>query len=139
MAKASVLKFIHYTVDDIQFKSVQVAIDKHEFELHPHFKRNLMEVGDHLYDLKLTMEILSSEKQEIPFNLMVSLTGHFALMEEGISEKQKEDILKKNTVAILFPFLRAIVASITTAANIVPLVLPVMNFADDSPDESLEE
>lgn len=137
MAKTSVLRFTHYTVEDIRFRSVQVSEDKHEFELHPHFKRDLMEVGEHLYDLKFTMEILSSEKQQIPFDLIVSLTGHFALEDdEVVSENQKETILKNNTVAILFPFLRAIVASITTAANIPPLVLPVMNFADDSNEES---
>ena len=55
---------------------------------------------------------------------------------EPLNTDLKESILRKNTAAILFPFLRAIVASITVNANIPSLVLPVLNFAEDIPGEN---
>lgn len=135
MAKASVLQFKDYAVEEILFKNVPVSNDRHEFELHPHFKRELTEVGEDQYDLKLEVEVLSTEDHPMPFELHISIVGHFALIEGNgeISEEQKNSILKNNTVAILFPFLRAIVASVTANANIPSLVLPIMNFAENTP------
>lgn len=137
MAKASALKFKDYTVEEILFKNVPVSVDKQEFELHPHFKRELTEVGENQYDLKLAVEMISTEEHPMPFDLRVSLIGHFVLGNESgeVSEKLKNSILKNNTVAILFPFLRAIVASVTTNANIPSLVLPIMNFADNTAED----
>ena len=137
MAKASVLRFKNYTVEEILFKNVPVPVDRNEFELHPHFKRELAEIGENQYDLKLSVEIISTETHPMPFDLKVSLVGHFVIEDESgaISESLKGSILKNNTVAILFPFLRAIVASVTANANIPSLVLPVMNFADNTVED----
>ena len=137
MAKASVLQFKDYTVEEILFKNVPVSGDKHEFELHPHFKRELTEIGENQYDLKLAVEMISTKEHPMPFDLRISLIGHFALEDESgeVSEELKNSILKNNTVAILFPFLRAIVASVTTNANIPSLVLPIMNFADNTAED----
>ena len=41
----------------------------------------------------------------------------------------------KYTVSILFPFLRQIVATLTSTANVPTLMLPIMNFNDGPPAE----
>jgi preprotein translocase subunit SecB len=68
----------------------------------------------------------------MPFELKVSMVGHFTYQEqEGEDTVVKDHILQENTVSILFPFLRSIVAALTSNANIPTLMLPVMNFTKD--------
>lgn len=65
----------------------------------------------------------------MPFELKVSMVGHFTYPEQEDEDTvAKDHILQENTVSILFPFLRSIVAALTSNANIPTLMLPVMNF-----------
>ena len=133
MPKKSVLQFINYEVDKIIFEQVPVSTEQHEFALHPRFEKHFSSLENKLFDATLSFEVSSSEEHPLPFHLYVSLTGHFQYEDDNntISDDIKDHILHKNTISILVPFLRSIVASLTTAANIPPLILPVMNFADE--------
>ena len=134
MPKQSVLQFNNYTVNEIHFKDIPVADGENSFALNPCFKSELIELGEDKYDLMLAVEILPVEEKRLPFNLKVSITGHFKILEEEekIADELKKAILTKNASAILFPFLRSLVAAVTTNANIPPLMLPIMNFAADT-------
>ncbi len=132
MPKTSVLQFNNYKVEEMSFKSIHVADEQHEFELHPYFKRNVVDCGGDEYDVHLSVEIDATEEHPMPFQLKVALVGHFVFSSgEEISPDTKKYIIQRNTVSILFPFLRSIVASLTTNANIPTLLLPVMNFNED--------
>lgn len=133
MPKASVLQFNNYKVEEIIFKSTPVSNGKHQFELHPRFQQKVVDCGENRHNVYLSVEIASSEDNPMPFQLRVSIVGQFVFCdEEGtVDQATKDRILQKNTVSILFPFLRSIVASLTSNANIPTLVLPIMNFADD--------
>lgn len=129
MPKASILQFHNYDVEEMVYKAVPVSEDRHEFELHPHFDHKVIELGEGNYDVRLTFSIEPTEKYPMPFELKVDLVGHFTYPEqEGEDAVAKDRILQRNTVSILFPFLRSIVASLTCNANIPTLMLPVMNF-----------
>lgn len=132
MPKTSILQFNNYEVKEMTFKSIPLPEKKHEYELQPHFERNVVDCGDNKYDVYLSMEIDSTDEHLIPFQLKVALVGHFTIKSsEDISSDTKEHIIKQNTISILFPFLRSIVASLTTNANIPTLLLPVMNFIEN--------
>lgn len=138
MPKGSVLQFLHYSVDEIRYKEIPFEDGANRFQLHPRYERKLIELGGSKYDFLVSVEITPSEGDPAPFELYVAITGHFMLQEtddKPLDAALKEDLLRKNTVAILFPFLRSIVASVTVNANIPSLVLPVLNFAEDIPDE----
>ena len=134
MPKVSFLQFKNYKVEELQFKDTPVTDDRHEFELHPHFQHQVIDCGENNYDVHLAIELTSTEEHPVPFQLKVALVGRFTFYDpdEEVSASNKDEILKKNTVSILFPFLRSIVASITTNANIAPLLLPIMNFSEDN-------
>ena len=139
MPKRSVLQFLHYTVEEIRYKDIPAKDGTNKFQLHPRYERRLIELGENKYDFFISVEIDPSEGCPAPFELYVAVTGHFALSETEempLNPELKEAILRKNTAAILFPFLRAIVASLTVNANIPSLVLPVLNFAEDMPDKN---
>lgn len=133
MPKASVLQFHNYDVEEMVYKAVPVSEERHEFELHPHFDHKVIELGEGNYDVRLTFAIEPTEKYPMPFELKVSMVGHFTYPEqEGEDIAAKDQILRQNTVSILFPFLRSIVAALTSNANIPTLMLPVMNFTKDN-------
>lgn len=132
MPKKSFLQFLHYDVNEIMFKNLPVSNDVHEFELHPVFQQSVSDCGEDNYDVFLSVEIASTEDHPMPFQLKVALTGHFCFCDPDkiVSTDDKEQIIKRNTVAILFPFIRSIVATLTSNANIPALLLPIVNFAE---------
>lgn len=139
MPKKSVLQFIYYSVEEIRFKDIPVDDNEKKFALHPKYKRELTELGENKYKYFLSVSIMPTEDDPAPFELYVAVVGHFALHEDEedpIDDKIKETILKRNTAAILFPFLRSIVSTLTVNANIPALILPVLNFSEDELDEN---
>ena len=133
MPNTSVLQFNNYSVEELYYISTPVENGQNEFQLNTNFNQELLDLGNNNYDVNLSVEILPIEGQAAPFKLRVSITGHFVYTDEQQSSSTdvKEQILRKNTVAILFPFLRQLVASLTNNANIATLMLPIMNFNDD--------
>ena len=55
----------------------------------------------------------------------VVLKGFFSI--DSADSNVDISFFKTNAVAILFPYLRAIVSSYTANANIAPVILPAMN------------
>ena len=138
MPKKSALLFGDYTVNEIRFKDIPKENDVTEFSLHPKFGRQLIELGNNKYDYILSVEISPTDDNPAPFELFISLTGHFAFEnpeDDQVDTNLKEVILKRNTADILFPFLRAIASTVTANANIPALLLPVLNCTNDDPSE----
>ena len=47
--------------------------------------------------------------------------------DNDIDDQLKEDLAEINSVAILFPYVRALVSNYTALANVSPLILPPIN------------
>lgn len=62
-----------------------------------------------------------------PFHLLISVTGYF-----GVEPPAKDNIklIETNAVAILFPYVRSLVSTITANANVTPLILPPINVVE---------
>ncbi|QOS99832.1 protein-export chaperone SecB [Brevibacterium sp. JNUCC-42] len=61
-----------------------------------------------------------------PFTVEVSLRGIFKA-NNAIPEEQFRDFCRINGTTTLFPFLRSAIADVTKAANVEPLLLPLIN------------
>ena len=133
MPKVSTLKFYNYTVEELAFKNNPISTPQQEFELHPQFRHHVTDCGEGNYDVCLAVELNPTAEHPMPFHLRVSIVGHFSVCctDDRLDDTTKETLLKKNSVSILFPFLRAIVASLTMNANVPTLVLPIMDFSDN--------
>lgn len=69
------------------------------------------------------MEVFpTKEKKVYPFNLKVTMSGFFEY-EGNIDVEQ----YLPNAAAIMYPYMRSIVTSITSNANVAPLILPTIN------------
>ena len=72
-----------------------------------------------IVDLKF--EIFEKD-DKYPFHMVVSIRGFFTIEnnDEGIN-------FEPNAIAILYPYIRAIVSTYTANANVSSLILPTIN------------
>ena len=121
----SVLRFIKYEVNEISFKKNK------EFKTNENNKEGLpidlkikqtVEIEENNMNILLQVRIFEDmQKNNAPFEIKIDLVGYFNVRG---TEPEK---LKANAIAILYPYVRAIVSTYTANANISPLILPAIN------------
>lgn len=52
------------------------------------------------------------------------------LFRDMNEDKEIPEYFYTNSIAILFPYIRAFVSTLTLQANVVPIVLPILNLSD---------
>ena len=134
----SCLQFKGYRFNEIQFVMTSDFDANATFELAPSFTRTVSNQDDNV-EVKLRMDIVSTSEKPAPFTLHISMVGEFLLTMPEDNEKLRSQLLNENTVAIMFPFLRSAVSTLTTTANFPPLLLPIINLASIFSDADSEE
>lgn len=113
---------MHFSLTANNNKATQ---ENKNYEIKPIFQRFITKTSNREFLATLIFEI--TQNDELPFNCRVVLIGEYYL--EDWENSKYESVVKINTIAILFPYLRQILTSITSSANIAPLVLPIANVA----------
>ncbi len=72
------------------------------------------------YRVSLKVEAIKNNE----YTVEITITGYFMIDE---TYPQKEEILKKNTVSILFPYVRSELTLLTAQPDTEPIVLPALN------------
>ena len=85
-------------------------------ELGVQVERNLTKLDDGLFEVLLETTVSDEEEK-----VFVNVKAVFSTRQENM------DILEKNTIAIMFPYIRSYISSITTQPGMSPIVLPAMN------------
>lgn len=126
MDKRGIITFLDYKVNRIEFvnndeyKGEEVDID---FDVEAQF--HVSESGEEMSVVLKTYIFKPKESRVYPFSMSVEVEGYFRSNFEERKEKIRQ--YGKNAVAILFPYVRAIVSSFTANANVTPLILPTIN------------
>ena len=108
--------FIH----DMYFKrKEEVAFEKANTTI----KRSIKRLVDDSYEVFLTMKI---EDNQNGMELGVTVCGIFELKDEEDASIRKA-VISKNTLSILFPYLRSQVTLLTAQPDMKPIVLPAVN------------
>lgn len=121
----SVLHFEKYIVKEISYRTNE-SYTKHndisldfDFDAHMQLCENNKKM-----EVELSADIFkNSLEKNYPFEMSVSIKGFFYI-EMGNGEIQT---FEANAIAILFPYVRAIVSTFTANANVAPVILPPMN------------
>lgn len=73
--------------------------------------------------VQLSVKVFEDAKNnDLPFELLLTIEGQFTF-DEGVDAKK----FLPNALAILYPYIRAVVSSYTALANVTPLFLPTIN------------
>lgn len=83
-----------------------------------HVEHNVTNIDEEEYEVILITTV--SDKNE---NIYVNVKGK-AIFH---TQQKNMDMLEKNTIAIMFPYIRSYISIITTQPGMAPIVLPAMN------------
>ena len=112
--------------DEMSFRLNAVRPQQGKMELKPTFSRKVRRAveNDKLCFVTLTVKIEKSEDSPKPFDLAVTFTDVFE------SAAQTDEVRRSVVIGatqMLYPYLRAAVTTLTTAALAAPVVLPVVS------------
>lgn len=118
----SVLKFNNYIVNEIKYKTNKEFKGSDEGTT---ININIVpkiDIKDNNMSITLITNIFSNAlENNYPFEMQIDITGDFS------TEGDSPDKFVRNAIAILYPYVRAIVSTYTSSANISPLILPAIN------------
>ncbi|OAX75715.1 hypothetical protein A0U96_15205 [Lactiplantibacillus plantarum] len=88
-----------------------------------------VEVKDNIINIILTVAAGSLESDSVPFQVDCSIVGNFTYNPDEDNKKIGLDtFVRNNAVAILYPYARAIIATLTTTSNEFPgYIMPTIN------------
>ena len=121
------LLLLKYQVDEIFF----LLNDKFDFnltksvKLNQNFSRNIEKIDDNHCKVSLMFSVDNNEENPMPFELKVQISGTFKL--DNWEDEDRNIFINTNAIAILYPFVRSLVATLTANANVPTYVLPVFN------------
>ena len=126
MDKRGAITFLDYKVNKVEFKNNDVydgeAVDI-DFDVSSYC--HVSDDGEEMIVGLNTDIFVPKEGKIYPFYMSIEIEGyfksHFENREQNIAQ------YKKNAVAILFPYVRALVSTFTANANVAPFILPAGN------------
>lgn len=116
----SVLNLDKLVFDKIEFNRIGFTSND---ELELQIQSNVAQRKDeNVY--RVTLILKGNKPNEYMFE--ISLTGFFSI-EEDVSDELKDDLISKNSIAILMPYLRSEVSLLTAQPGVECVVLPPFN------------
>lgn len=118
----SVLKMDKLVFDRISFVRIGFKNDNQlTHSLEASFAKN---IKDDMY--RVTLVLKGEKKDEYTFE--ISLTGFFSFSgDQDASEELKNELISKNTIAIMMPYLRSQVSLLTAQPEVDCVILPPFN------------
>ncbi|MBG0768321.1 protein-export chaperone SecB [Methanococcus maripaludis] len=125
--KKAALIFTDYTVNKIEYMNNNEFKSSDAVQLKTDFNSEFVPQSERgNFDIKLGVKIFENPKENnYPFYICAELTGHFEVMDSDV--ENLEQFAKINATSILFPYLRALISTVTANANVPALILPPAN------------
>lgn len=103
-------------ISESKFSRVESSIEN--VELGINVERELEKISDEEY--RIVLEIMVTDGNE-KINIYVKCVAKFNTDQENM------DLIERNTIAIMFPYIRSYISTLTTQPGMAPVVLPAMN------------
>ncbi len=121
--KTARFRFLNY-----QIHSASIDIkdaEKVGNELQVDIKKSKEEENNNIYSL--FFDITINDKSE-SLNIFLNIEGKFEF-DKDLTDSEKESFFKINAPAILFPYVRAYISTLTSLSGINPIILPTINLS----------
>ena len=129
----SVLKLTSLHVDQMEYQRIGIPSVESGFSGNFISEMAINEDGSRTIRLSLVGECADY------FKIVVRIVGVFIIEDANTNDTDFiEALFQKNTIAIMFPFLRSQVSLLTTQPGITPVLLPPMNISQFFTDESVQ-
>jgi len=119
------LKFVDYQIENLNFR-LNNEFNGKKVEVDFAVNSDISFNEDNTASVLLNLTVFHDAKSNnYPFELDLVTTGFFKI--ENFDMETDKKLIEVNAVAILFPYLRSLVSTITANANVRPLILPPIN------------
>ena len=99
------------------------------FQIKPLFSKKVTDLGNNEFEVAIKVELKDTPENPFPFDL-VATVALITKINGEIEQNELDEYLNRNCVQIIFPYLRSSVTSLTSAALMTPLVLPIIDAAN---------
>lgn len=121
----SPLKFLGYSISSLLFKRNE-SFQPHPVEIKFDVNSTVKFVNSNTTNVTINLLLFpNAEASNYPFTMELSFVGEFKI--ENFDPEKDNSLFEINAVTIMFPYLRALVTTITANANVPPLILPPIN------------
>lgn len=115
---ASQLKLVDLMIVESSFLRTEKEIQDAALEME--IEKDIQKQSEDQYEITLAVRLKEKKNQ---INVYVKSKAHFTTQQENTN------LIEKNTIAIIFPYVRSHISSITSQPGMMPIVLPPMNIA----------
>ncbi len=112
----SILKFKGLYYKEISFNRTE----KKDIKTEIYFDKQTTIISDEDCEVELILNLKHTD-----FDIKISLNGSFSIICGD--PDMKKQIIEKNTVSILFPYIRSEVTILTTQPGLEPIIIPPLN------------
>ena len=117
------LKDLQVRKCSFELKSNEITEMDINLEFQVQTKVNISNDDEHIILLNV---MISNDSNE--FELHVKYKGVFSLPgSKSINAELRRTLLTRNTLAIMFPYIRSQISLLTTAPGIAPMMIPILN------------
>ena len=113
---ASPLVLNEILISESKFSRVESSIEN--VELGINVERNIEKISKEEY--RIVLEVTVTDDNEKVF-VYVKCVARFN------TEQENMDLIERNIIAIMFPYVRSYISTLTTQPGMAPIVLPAMN------------
>jgi len=102
------------------------ALDGQKFKLEPEYFKTITKLEEGKYRLELSIEIKNKPEKPFPLDIIVDFETTYTF-NEFKDDEELEHFLNVNAIQMIFPFMRAAINSVVSAAMLPPMVLPIID------------
>jgi preprotein translocase subunit SecB len=127
------ISFKGYKCIELTFSASEQYIDgklPNDVNLNIDKKVKKSSLSNNDFELNLILEISSKDDDT---NIVCNFIGYFSCDVEITKDFLESSFASINAPAILFPFIRAYISTVTINAGLSPIILPTINFAGVAP------
>ncbi|MCI8429368.1 MAG: preprotein translocase subunit SecB [Lachnospiraceae bacterium] len=103
-------------ISESKFKRAEEDLE--DIKLGIKVERDIKKISDNEYRVELAL-LVADENERI--SAFVKGIGRFR------TDQENQSLIERNTIAIMFPYLRSYISTLTTQPGMAPVVLPAIN------------
>lgn len=120
--KKADLIFKYYRIGNSKIE-LDIKAPKIEGETEISIANETRRIGDNEFEIELNTTVVNESKT---MNIQVSMTGYFEVLPI-LDENKKAALINLNAPAIMFPYIRAYISSLTGLSGLAPVIIPAIN------------
>ncbi|MDE6468216.1 MAG: protein-export chaperone SecB [Muribaculaceae bacterium] len=127
--KKAALIFRGYRIGESRIK-LDVEAERIEGETDITLKNETKEIGENKFEIILEAAVVNKSGT---MDIFVKMTARFDVSPK-LEDEQKVALIKMNAPAIMFPYIRAYISTLTSLSGLAPVIIPAINLSSASSD-----